>query len=87
MTVEKPRKKDNIIEKKKKEGGGLVFDVMKGELFELNDTGLAILSLCDGKRTIKDIQAALAKDYELSDKDLKSAADYVKELSGFGLLE
>ena len=87
MTEKKPKKKENIIEKPKKEGGGLVFDIMKGELYELNDTGLAILGLCDGKRAVKDIEAVLSEKYVLSGKDAEKVGDYLKELSGMGLLE
>jgi len=87
MAGKKPKKKENLIEKTKKEGGGLIFDIMKGELYELNETGFAILGFCNGKRTVTEIGKALSEEYELSEKDAKKADDYLKELSGMGLIE
>jgi pyrroloquinoline quinone biosynthesis protein D len=42
----------------------------------LNDTGAAILELCDGRRTIADISAALQQRY-----DFEVTADVIEYLS------
>jgi pyrroloquinoline quinone biosynthesis protein E len=44
--------------------------------YELNDIGVAVLRLCDGRRSVADISSQLAKDYkapiEVVSKDIKS---------------
>ena len=87
MTGKKPKQKEGIIKKSKKEGGGLLFNIEKGELLELNGTGLAVWDLCDGTRTINELEKTLSNEYELSDSDVDSIGVYVKHLSEFGLLE
>lgn len=80
-----PKRKDNTINKEKG-GGGLVFDILEGELFELNDTGFAIWNLCDGKKNVAEIEAALSSEYDLSGGDVNKVKEYIRELRGAGLL-
>jgi hypothetical protein len=86
MTKDKPKRKENVIVKPKKEGG-LLFDIEKGGLYELNDTGFAVWNLCDGKTSLEGMEKKLSAKYELSKKEAKKVKDYLKELSGIGLLE
>ncbi len=86
MTKDKPKRKDDVIVKAKKEGG-LLFDVVKGELYELNETGFAVWNLCDGKTSLEGIEKKLSGEYELSAKETKKVGDYLKELMGLGVLE
>lgn len=86
MAKDKPKRKDNVIVKGKKESG-LLFDIVKGELYELNETGFAVWNLCDGENTVAEIEQALSREYELSGKDARKVDEYVKELSGMGLIE
>ena len=86
MTKDKPKRKDDVIVKAKMEGG-LLFDIVKGELYELNETGFAVWNLCDGKTSLEAIKKKLSGEYELSAKETKKVGDYLKELAGLGLLE
>lgn len=85
-TSYKPKQKANTLKKSKK-GGGLVFDIDRGELYDLNDTGFAIWNLCDGTKTVSDLMKALSTEYEAGSTDLKAVEGYVKELKAVGLLD
>jgi len=54
---------------------------------ELDDTGIAILDLCNGQRSLRDVVAELAEDYEVEPSVL--TADVLRffgELKSRGLL-
>lgn len=86
MTKDKPKQKENVIVKAKKDGG-LLFDVVNGELYELNETGFAFWNLCDGKTSLEGIEKKFSEEYELSAKEAKTVREYLSELFGVGLLE
>jgi hypothetical protein len=52
------------------EDGALVLRVNDRHLFELNITARDILTLTDGARSARDIAAALAGDYQVSEDEL-----------------
>ena len=51
----------------------------------LNDTGRAILELCDGRRTVADIAATLGARYEADVAG--DVAEYLDELAGQELID
>lgn len=56
----------------------------EGAVF-LNDTGRAILELCDGRRTVAEIAATLGARY---DADVAAdVAEYLQELAGRELID
>jgi coenzyme PQQ biosynthesis protein PqqD len=56
----------------------------EGAVF-LNDTGRAILELCDGRRTVAEIAATLGARY---DADVAAdVAEYLEELAGRELID
>lgn len=53
----------------------------EGEIFTLNETGQAVWSKLDGKRSLKDVAGELASDFEGSVKGIeKDVVGIVKEL-------
>ncbi|RJQ17920.1 MAG: methyltransferase domain-containing protein [Nitrospiraceae bacterium] len=71
---------------KRKNGISLFIDPKLPNWISVNHTGAEILRLCDGKRTLSDIQDAICKRYKNSDKELvrSEVSDFV---SATGLLE
>jgi hypothetical protein len=54
---------------------------LEDELYTVNQTGDAILSLLDGKRTLNDVVNTLSSDYEASKEELKAdVAGFANEL-------
>jgi hypothetical protein len=45
---------------------------LEDELFTLNDTGRAIWEKLDGKRTLRQVAAALAEEYEASAEEIET---------------
>ncbi len=43
---------------------------MEEDLFTLNDTGKSIVSLMDGKNSLKEIVSILSKEYQVSDNQI-----------------
>lgn len=57
--------------------GALILNLEKVTFTELNPTARDILQATDGKKSLKDVAAILAKDYEI---DLETALADTKEL-------
>jgi len=57
----KPKKNQAVAEKIG--ATTMLFDASAGRLFELNETGRAIWSLCDGSRTVEEIAKAMEAEY------------------------
>ena len=53
----------------------------------LNDTGRAILELCDGRRTVGEIAATLAARYDAADRAADVAADVAEFLADLAARE
>lgn len=43
---------------------GVLFDTRKNTIIECNETGFQVLMLLDGKRSVEEIAAGLAKEYD-----------------------
>jgi methyltransferase-like protein len=55
---------------------------LEDELYTVNETGNYILSLMDGKRTLKDIVKAMMSDYDADEETLTAdVIGFVTELS------
>jgi hypothetical protein len=65
----KPEKNRQVTEKIGKEA--LLFDVAAGHLYELNETGKMIWSLCDGINTVEDISKKLKEQYVVSEDKIE----------------
>ncbi len=68
--------------------GGVVLNLVSGEMYTLNDTGLAFLSRVDGEATIDAIAAQMLEEYDVEADVL--AADLVElaaELHAEGLVQ
>lgn len=71
---------------KKKDGIYLFVDPQSPNWVSVNHTGAEILKLCDGKHTLSDIQNAIAKKYNSSDKE-QIAGEASEFVNAAGLLE
>ena len=60
--------------------GAILFDRWLGVIYELNEDGYRMLSLCDGEKTVEDIIEALAQEYESTFEQIKPS---VKKLLHF----
>ncbi|HDZ61884.1 MAG TPA: methyltransferase domain-containing protein [Nitrospirae bacterium] len=71
---------------KKKKGVNLLIDPESPNWISINRTGAEILKMCDGKRTLSDIQNKMRAKYKKSDSQLVMS-DVSDFLSSAGLLE
>lgn len=56
-------------------------------ILELDETAAALLQLCDGRRTLREIAAALGEEFEAPpDEILGDAVEFLDDLAGKGLL-
>lgn len=66
----------------------LFYDQGSDRVHILNGTARSILMLCDGKRTVKEIAAAIATEYSVEEKTaLQDAAEAIEQLVELGLIE
>lgn len=67
---------------------GVVIHQERAEALVLNDTAMAFLELCDGQRTLAEIVAGMAEQFEV-ERDVLEAdiAGFVEELERAGLIE
>ena len=75
------RKKEDVIERHGEEL--LLFDSSEGRLFELNETGKAVWTMLDAKRTVKEIKENLNEEFEETkeiDRDLSTFLNRLLEL-------
>jgi hypothetical protein len=61
MANSKPKKNQEVAEKIG--ATTMLFDSSVGRLFELNETGKAIWSMCDGSRTVEEIAKVMVSEY------------------------
>ncbi|MDX8388077.1 MAG: PqqD family protein [Ghiorsea sp.] len=85
---EKPVKKESLIGEEMEEDNEVVYvDTDTESVFSLNNTASAILDLCDGVRTSKDIAAvvsdALAIDFDQAFKDTEAV---LEEFTALGII-
>ncbi len=80
-TPARPRLAEGVRLHEDRHGGEVVLLYPEGVL-RLNQTGRAILSLCDGRRTLDDIAATLASRFEAADGALTGdVADFLGRMS------
>jgi len=75
------RKKEDVIERHGEEL--LLFDSSEGRLIELNETGKAVWTMLDAKRTVKEIKENLNEEFEETkeiDRDLSTFLNRLLEL-------
>jgi hypothetical protein len=66
----------------------VVLDVASGRYFVLNETGLRLLDLLDGERTVEQVEAALADEFEVDRETLaRDVRAIVEALVSEGLVE
>jgi hypothetical protein len=81
----KPKKSPDVAEKTGKET--LIFDVVAGRLYELNETGRILWSLCDGKHAIDDMMKTIREQYDVSDNKVKEEVfSFLKKMLEAGLI-
>ena len=81
----KPKKDSSIVDKIDREA--LLFDMTTGRLYELNETGRFLWSLCDGKHTISQIIEMMREEYDAStEKIAKDTILFLKKLSELYLI-
>jgi len=61
----RPKLRERITIREEK-WGAIVCDRALGVLYELNEDGYRVLTLCNGRRTIEDIVDILSNEYETS---------------------
>jgi hypothetical protein len=81
----KPRKKMDVAEKIGK--GALILDMTGGHLYELNEIGRIVWSLCDGKHSIDDMVKTISNKYDTSDvKIYEDVTSFLKRLADLNLI-
>jgi hypothetical protein len=81
----KPRKKPDVAEKIGK--GALILDMTGGHLYELNEVGRIVWSLCDGKHSINDMVKTINGEYDASDvKIYEDITSFLKRLADSNLI-
>jgi len=72
----------------KLEDESLLLDLTSGNYFALNETGLRIWELVDGKRSVAQIANVIAREFELAAGDAASCAQaFLRTLSKASLVE
>ena len=72
---------------KREDGRSIVYIPQTGEIKILNATGTAILSLCDGKHSLKDIAAEIVNQFEGTPEEIvDDVANYVELLKKEAIL-
>jgi len=65
----KPKRNPDVAEKLGRIT--LLFDMTAGRLYELNETGRLLWSLCDGKHDIDDMARIIVQQFEVSNDDIE----------------
>lgn len=95
MEEKKPKLKDAyIIEEKagyitrESESGALLMDYSKGKIVEVNEVGLVIVKMCDGKNSIANIRNAVCEEYDVErdvlDRDIE---EFFKKMEEFRVID
>ena len=67
---------------------GVLVHQERAEALVLNDTALAFLDLCDGRRDLDAILQAMLEQYDIDEATLRADLEtFVKELAGEGVIE
>ncbi len=86
LTTE-PLKKSHVTPWQEMDGQVLVLMPKQNTVHELNSTASFIWKNIDGVRTIRDLAALLAEEFEVSnDVAIKDIGDFVVEMKSQGLL-
>lgn len=65
-----PERNPRIKFIRRDDGRGIVYIPQSGKIKILNATGTAILNLCDGKHSLKDIAAKIAEQFEETTEEI-----------------
>ena len=69
-------------------GKAVLLDLNSGAYFEVNGLGLAVLKLCDGKRTLEQMASRIGMAYKVSpDKAEREARRLIENLKKQNLVE
>lgn len=63
---ERPRRRDEIAFQPMPDGTAVLVDPVTGAACALNATGARVWQLCDGSRTLDEIAAALAEEFDVT---------------------
>jgi hypothetical protein len=81
MTLEsRPKRADQVIAQKAA-NDVLLFNMEDGNYYSLNEIGGRVWDLCDGSRSVSQLVALLASEYEASTEDIRK--DVTDLLEGF----
>lgn len=84
----KPKLASNVHMKPIGENEVIAYDETDFRFFRMNMTGMKILELCDGKRTVKEIVDKISRDYEKSlDLIGKDVQEFLSELQKRKMIE
>jgi hypothetical protein len=67
----RPRRADEILVQQAG-GSHVLLDPESGEYYTLNEVGARIWALADGSRTVEEIAATLAAEYDAPDKAIRT---------------
>jgi len=86
MIDKKPKRVPSVTARKINERIILV-DRMRRDSYELNETGLGIWQLCDGKNTATTIMNSIKNEFEVTEEEIsKDCADFLEMLLKYGLI-
>jgi hypothetical protein len=81
MTLEsRPKRAEQVIAQKAA-NDVLLFNIEDGNYYSLNEIGGRVWDLCDGSRSVSQLVALLASEYEASTEDIRK--DVTDLLEGF----
>jgi hypothetical protein len=81
MTLEsRPKRAEQVIAQKAA-NDVLLFNIEDGNYYSLNEIGGRVWDLCDGSRSVAQLVALLASEYEASTEDIRK--DVTDLLEGF----
>ncbi len=66
--------------------GYIIYQAEQDRVFYLNPTAVLILELCNGERSIQEIEALLKEGYGLAESPAAAVAETVEKLGAEGLL-
>jgi hypothetical protein len=73
---------------REEDDGFILYDIRRDVLYEGNDTGRQILTLCDGSRTVEEIMESLSVTSGLSPEEMSGyVGDFLDGLLDDGLAE
>ncbi len=69
---------------RKEDFGGLLFDINTARIYKMGETTFRVLELCDGKTTVSEMAAVLAREFEENGERVQK--DVVEFIQGLSLL-